>query len=179
MRKPDFNNQRSLDMPRVKKPTAIKIAEGNPGKRKIDAKSEPQPNKTIPSMPDWMDAEASKEWNRISGHLHECGLLTQIDMEALAIYCQLWSRWVSLEMAIKTEGFTVIDSSDNQKINPKILAANTTANLIHKYLTQFGMTPSSRAGLHIKQPEGQKEEDDLWTQFNKMTEERRQKRLNQ
>lgn len=44
---------------RKPKPTALKILEGNPGKRKLNAK-EPTPLKKAPKCPAWLDAEAKK-----------------------------------------------------------------------------------------------------------------------
>jgi len=47
------------------KPTAIKILEGNPGKRPLNL-NEPKPLQIAPECPDWLLAEAKKEWNRLA-----------------------------------------------------------------------------------------------------------------
>ena len=46
---------------RKPKPTAIKILEGNPRKRKLNTK-EPRPKKIAPKCPVWLDVEAKREW---------------------------------------------------------------------------------------------------------------------
>ena len=48
---------------RKPKPTAVKILEGNPGKRKLN-EHEPQPQRKAPPCPKWLEPEAKKEWRR-------------------------------------------------------------------------------------------------------------------
>ena len=47
---------------RKPKPTAIKVLEGNPGKRALN-EMEPQPEKKAPKCPVWLDKEAKKEYS--------------------------------------------------------------------------------------------------------------------
>jgi len=49
------------------KPTALKLLQGNPGRRPIN-KAEPKPKRGIPAMPKWLDAfpVAVEEWKRES-----------------------------------------------------------------------------------------------------------------
>ena len=68
---------------RKPKPTAIKVLEGNPGKRALN-EMEPQPEKKAPKCPVWLDKEAKKEWKRISKQLEDLGILTEVDMAAFA-----------------------------------------------------------------------------------------------
>ncbi len=74
------------------KPTALKKLEGNPGKRKLNAK-EPVPAKGMPDCPKWLLPEAKEEWKRLCQKLSEMGVLTEIDMAAFAAYCQSYARW--------------------------------------------------------------------------------------
>lgn len=55
---------------RKPKPTAVKLLEGNPGKRGLNA-GEPKP-----------------EWKRMAKQMELLGILTEIDMAAFAEYCQ-------------------------------------------------------------------------------------------
>jgi hypothetical protein len=73
----------------------LKLIKGNPGKRPLP-KDEPQPDPAIPEKPDYLDAEASKEWDRIVPELERLGLLTQLDRAMLVSYCQAWSAVVEL-----------------------------------------------------------------------------------
>lgn len=60
---------------RKPKPAALKKLEGNPGKRKLNAK-EPVPGKGMPDCPKWLLLEAKLEWNRLYMKLSEMGVLT-------------------------------------------------------------------------------------------------------
>ncbi len=77
---------------RKPKPTAIKILEGNPGKRQLN-EHEPQPMKKAPSCPKWLEPEAKREWRRLAKTLEAMGVLTEADMAAFAGYCQAYARW--------------------------------------------------------------------------------------
>lgn len=44
---------------RKPKPTAVKVLEGNPGKRSLNTR-EPQPEKKAPRCPSWLEDEAKK-----------------------------------------------------------------------------------------------------------------------
>ena len=66
---------------RKPKPTAVKVLEGNPGKRSLNT-AEPKPEKKAPRCPSWLEDEAKKEWKRMSKQLEQLGILTEIDMAA-------------------------------------------------------------------------------------------------
>ena len=68
-------------------PTAIKLLEGNPGKRPLNA-NEPKPEKKAPSCPKWLEPEAKTEWRRLAKQMEQIGILTQVEMAAFAGYSQ-------------------------------------------------------------------------------------------
>ena len=84
---------------RKPKPTALKIAEGNPGKRRING-NEPKPPGSLPDCPPHLSAVAREEWNRIAASLNRIGLLTQVDRTTMAGYCQCYGRWVEAEQKL-------------------------------------------------------------------------------
>ena len=53
-------------------PTALKVLEGNPGKRKLND-NEPRPEKKAPSCPKWLEPEAKKEWRRLAKKMEQMG----------------------------------------------------------------------------------------------------------
>jgi phage terminase small subunit len=75
---------------RKPKPTALKVLEGNPGKRPLNEK-EPQPKRQAPRCPSWLEPEAKKEWKRMAKTLEAIGVLTQVDKAAFAGYCQAYA----------------------------------------------------------------------------------------
>ena len=64
-----------------KKPTKLRILEGNPSKRPLP-KNEPEPDPTMPECPDWLMDDAKEEWNRVAPELHRIGLRTVGDVAA-------------------------------------------------------------------------------------------------
>lgn len=94
---------------RKPKPTAIKLLEGNPGKRPLN-KSEPKPKKGAPKCPAWLLPEAKKEWKRMAEQLELLGLLTAVDMTAFAGYCQSYARWKVAEEFITKHGLYILYS---------------------------------------------------------------------
>lgn len=87
-------------------PTALKVLEGNPGKRPLN-ENEPKPNKKAPTCPKWLEPEAKKEWRRLAKQMEALGILTEVDMAAFAGYCQAYARWKEAEEFISQHGTIV------------------------------------------------------------------------
>lgn len=128
------------------KPTNLKILQGNPGKRPLNMR-EPKPRLSMPDIPEHISAIARDEWLRVSRELFSIGLLTNIDMSALAGYCQAYSRWVEAEEGIKKTGLVVKTKDGNIIQSPLVGIANKALALMHRFLVEFGMTPSSRSRI--------------------------------
>jgi P27 family predicted phage terminase small subunit len=142
-------------MGRPPKPTKLKILEGNPGRRPLNT-NEPQPTPDIPTRPEWLNAEAKREWGRVVPELHRLGLLTVVDRGALARYCQAWGRMVQAEKAIDEKGSTFETANGYPQIRPEVTIAQKYSALCARICVEFGFTPSARGRLTIP---GQKEED--------------------
>ena len=126
----------------------MKMIKGNPGKRPLQPDAV-QPKASIPKPPPHLDDVAKREWKRISGVLFNLQILSDIDRSALAAYCQAYSRWVKAENKIKREGFVIETKNGNIIQSPYVSIANKAMLIMHKFLVEFGMTPSARAGLKI------------------------------
>ena len=81
---------------RKPKPTAIKVLEGNPGKRELN-QNEPKPEKKAPRCPAWLEPEAKKEWRRTAKRLRASRHPNGGCMAAFAGYCQAYARWKEAE----------------------------------------------------------------------------------
>jgi P27 family predicted phage terminase small subunit len=113
--------------------------------------NEPVPDEfpDIPKPPAHLSKTAKKEWKRMSKVLHASGLLTQLDYSQFAIYCQAWGRWVDAEKKITETSMVVKTANGNPINNPYMNIANTAMRDCHKFLSEFGMTPSSRTKIKI------------------------------
>lgn len=131
---------------RKPKPTAIKIIEGNPGKRPLN-KYEPKPEKKAPRCPSWLENDAKKEWRRMAKQMEHLGTLTEIDMAAFAGYCQAYARWKEAEEFITKHGAIVKTPSGYWQQVPQVSIAQTYLKIMNKFCEQFGLTPSSRSRI--------------------------------
>ena len=131
---------------RKPKPTAIKVLEGNPGKRKLN-QNEPQPMKKAPACPKWLEAEAKKEWKRLAKKMEQMGVLTEVDMAVFAGYCQAYARWQEAEEFISQHGTIVKTPSGYWQQVPQVSIAQTYLKTMAKLAAEFGLTPSARSRL--------------------------------
>jgi P27 family predicted phage terminase small subunit len=139
------------------KPTQIKILEGNPGKRKIEA-DDLQPEAGIPEMPKGMTFAAQREWKFMCEALIELGVLTRVDGKALAAYCECYARWEEANKLITEYGQVIqVKFQDNEgnviigdlKANPACKLSDMWLNRMKSYLIEFGLTPATRSKLKL------------------------------
>lgn len=140
------------------KPTALKLIQGNPGHQKLN-RNEPKPRPIAPPCPAWLDLEAKREWRRIARELDSVGLLTTVDRAALAGYCQSWSRWRQAEMVLSAKGMTFETPNGYIQQRPEVAIAQKSLQLVAKFCTEFGLTPSARSRITV--PERDDVGDDL------------------
>ena len=130
-----------------KKPTNLKVLNGNPGKRPID-RNEVKPNPLAPIMPNWLSDRAKAEWQSMAPKLERLGLLTEIDGAAFAAYCQAYARWADAEIKLQDcDDLVTTTKSGYVQQSPYLSIANTSVGIMSKFLAKFGMSPSDRAGL--------------------------------
>ena len=131
---------------RKPKPTAIKVLEGNPGKRPLNG-AEPAPAHKAPRCPSWLEAEAKREWKRMGRILEQMGLLTEMDMAAFAGYCQAYARWKEAEEFISQHGTMVRTPNGYLQQVPQVSIAQTNMKIMLRFCEQFGLTPSARSRI--------------------------------
>lgn len=137
---------------RKPKPTRLKLLAGNPGKRPLNNR-EPQPpkRKRLPSPPGHLGEIAAHEWRRTGKILQRIGLLTQIDLAALEAYCVTYERWVEAEKQVQKLGPIVKTKNGNLIQNPYLAVANRAMKELRAWLSEFGMTPSSRSRVKVNE----------------------------
>ena len=134
---------------RKPKPTALKILEGNPGRRPLN-ENEPQFPTDGVECPEWMSVEGRQEWARVAPMLRSMGLLTAADTMALAGYCQAYARWREAEDFISVHGSVVRTPSGYVQQVPQVSIAQTNLKIMKDFMSEFGMTPASRSRLNIE-----------------------------
>lgn len=133
-------------MGRKPKPTALKLLEGNPGKRELN-QFEPKPTDGLPICPEWLMEDAKEEWYRLAAVMNKMGILSEVDQSAFAVYCQTWARWKEAQEHIDREGSTFETDSGQIKRNPWVAIANEWQAKLMSVCGEFGLTPSSRSRI--------------------------------
>ena len=147
---------------RKPKPTALRVLEGNPGKRPLNDR-EPQGPPEVPECPDFLDEEARAEWSRTARVLGEMGLLTLADRAALAAYCVAYSRWVAAERQVQRLGTIVRSPQKNFPMkSPYLTVADQALETRRKFMVEFGLTPSSRSRIRVTGDRRAADEFDLF-----------------
>ena len=137
-------------------PTQLKIMRGNPGRRPLNER-EPRPEMGVPSCPRWLDKDARAEWRRVVPQLDKMGLIGKIDRNALALYCDAWSQFLSIRRILKEKGFSYILSSGYVQQRPEVAAYHKLQMMLRNWCHEFGMTPSARSRMIVN---GKEEEED-------------------
>lgn len=151
------------------KPTAIKIIEGNPGKRPLP-ENELKPKNDMPACPSFVKGAARREWQRLAPEIFQLGLLTRLDRAALSAYCVAWGQLEEVEQELsrikrmnrdihklrkknpnlpkpETNGMVSITSNGNAVMEPLLSVRKQAMEQMHKFLIEFGMTPASRTRI--------------------------------
>lgn len=136
---------------RKPKPTRLKLIEGNPGKRRINAR-EPNPRLAIPTCPAHLNPSAKAEWKRLVRQMHTLGIVTDLDRSALAAYCQAYGRWVEAEKKLKETPLLIKLPSGYIQQSPWLAMANKQLELMHKYMSDLGLSPLARTRVEMKPP---------------------------
>lgn len=134
-----------------KKPTALKVFEGNRGKRKLP-KDEPAPPPlpTLPPPPKWIAGmeHAVAEWKAIGPVLMSRSLLSAVDLTQFAVYCRSVHEAIYLQGLIDAQDVRT-DTTDKGNVvqHPYVGQLNRAIDFIGKFAAKFGLSPAERVGL--------------------------------
>lgn len=112
-------------------------------------KGEPQPKAVLPVAPAHLKGDERTKWDELAAELHELGMLTTLDRDALAMYCVLFVRWTKAEQVIRQKGEIIKTTNGNIVQNPYLSIANRALEQLNKLSAEFGMTPSSRSRVKL------------------------------
>ncbi len=79
--------------------------------------------------------------------LEQMGLLTDMDMAAFAGYCQAYARWKEAEEFITQHGSMIRTPNGYLQQVPQVSIAQTNMKIMLRFITEFGLTPSSRSRI--------------------------------
>ena len=143
-----------------KKPTALKLVSGNPGKRALN-KKEPKPRGNLYDPPAWLTEDQRKGWE-YAIEVAPFGLLKRLDRSTLVawvvaedLHRQAVEKLNGGAMLIKTPNGMPVQS-------PYLSIANKQAMIMLKAASEMGFTPASRSRVEV---DGDGEEEDSADRF--------------
>ena len=136
---------------RKPKPAAVKLLEGNRGRRPIRPDL-PAPAGT-PPMPKRLLVEptAVEKWNELVPLLLELGTLTLADAEALATLCEVYAATQACLIELRASGPVMRTDLGGVKPNPAGPLYRSLVALQASLMGEFGLTPTSRTRLGGKE----------------------------
>lgn len=108
------------------KPTALRLLNGNAGKRPVNAQ-EPDLPPCETTAPDWLGDGARAHWLRLAPMLTTAGVLKASDADLLATYCTTFASYVE---ATREGG-----------------ASMAMVGQLRQLMGELGLTPSARARI--------------------------------
>lgn len=134
---------------RKPKPTKLKLLDGETHQDRIN-RNEPQPLTNGTTCPKHLTPAAKQEWKRIYPELRRMGLISKVDRVALAAYCEAYALWVEYKQIVADKGALYKTALGNVITSPALSVMNKALEQMHKYLTEFGMTPASRSRISVE-----------------------------
>lgn len=155
---------------RPPKPTALKLVQGNPGKRAV-SKQEPDPDYVQDlTPPAWLPPAAAQVWTEVAPNLSRAKLLTHVDIDTLAMGCVALAQYrlaVVQAGGNLIRGKVVVDKETGEPvmgddgrplvageyINPWTMVQSMSFKQAMAVLERFGMNPAARTRIAV-QPQG-------------------------
>lgn len=127
------------------KPTKLKVLTGNPGKRKLPKEPDLEPMES--DVPAWLPEEGKAKWKTLKPELEKIGMLSSVDSPAFEMMLVHYALAKQAYLQLAADGILADGARGTEKKHPaqQILRDNSSA--FKQYLTEFGMTPSSRTRL--------------------------------
>lgn len=139
-------------MGRPRKPTALHLVNGNPGKRAQNG-NEPEPMLLVDlSPPAHLSARSAEVWNQIAPMLRRLQVLTEADVISLEMLCDAVADY-RLARAELGEDFVHTTDKGGQMVSQWLVAKQMSSKRAEAFMSKFGMDPVSRSKVMVD-PQG-------------------------
>ena len=119
---------------------AVKKAEGNPGKRKLNPGPDYQMKR--PKCPANLIGEGRKLFHQLAPVLYDKSLLTVATIPAFIALCQMGGMMHEAKAVLDAGGFTV-KTKHGMRTRPEVGILQKASTQFRMYLQEFGLTPTS------------------------------------
>ena len=143
-----------------KKPPELKALQGTdqPARRKPSVQTESDLAEKIPA-PSHLFPPGKKKWRELVKLLREMNLLKQVDLSTLEMACIAYDDVIACQLKLKELGGIVEYTKGKSSQETPLLTAKRGAMAEYKkYVTELGLSPSSRAKMGVKKERREKSE---------------------
>lgn len=131
------------------KPRQQRIAEGNPGKRKLPDHVAMGGKPELVKPPKHLSKYAKQFWRDAVPTLNEVGLLDKVDTAALEMMATLYSRVRECQDIVKKEGPMTTGSQGQPREHPAINTERQAMATFLRYAEHYALTPVARTRLGL------------------------------
>jgi P27 family predicted phage terminase small subunit len=101
--------------------------------------------KSVPSPPDWLAADARREWLRVMPVLIERRILTVADLASFENYCIAIGTVREMERTLQAAGHTYTTEGGSIKRHPAVGIQSDAMTRARLLASELGLTPVSRS----------------------------------
>ena len=136
-----------------KKPTYLRIINGNPGRRPLN-QNEPQPQGNLHEPPAWLTDSQREGWVYAITHSPP-GLLKRLDRSVLTIWVIAEDCHRQAVQKVNEHGMLIKAPNTGQPIqSPYMAIQNKQANIMLKAIGALGFSPVSRSSISVAPDNG-------------------------
>ena len=156
---------------RKKLPTEIKLLKGTlRADREIKDAMKPTKIIDLPYPPEYLNEDAKKEWYVIIKEYQKLGMISNLDLGILGLYCNEISIYIEMTNKLRDKDRVMVFKNPDGTVKyaaqvPYQKIANDALAKALKIASEFGLTPSSRTKIDTGQ---NLDNDDPFLEFLKL-----------
>ena len=144
---------------RPPKPTELKRAQGNPGKRPLPKLASVTPLPQVSTVaPAHLSENSKKLWNDLRGH---AVWIADTDQPLLQLLCEKMDRRGELIAKLQNSDLVLYTDKGYAYANPLVGMLSTIETEITKLFSNLGLTPTDRTKLGVAEVKARSVLDDL------------------
>jgi P27 family predicted phage terminase small subunit len=130
----------------------LKLLEGNAGKRPLP-KNEPHPRPVLPDAPPYLGEIARVRWDELLPELDYSGVLTRVDGDVFACYCEAYESVVVLSAFIRETGRTYqLGDKGAVAPYPEVAMLARAKDDLRRFGAELGIGAASRTKIETRKP---------------------------
>ena len=130
----------------MRKPTELRVVEGNPGHRAVP--NSPKYPPLLDDCPRGLPREGKRAWQRVTAALEHSTTLQASDYHALVALCEQWAVYRAAIRDVLKRGPVVTGARSGDLVrNPSWIIANQALATFTGLAARFGRTPVDRAKI--------------------------------